>query len=76
MNQNLDMLEKLFDIGDSFDANLKKNFLYSVIPGVLGLGGAVLFKFGFLPTVILNQAGLWLGLFNTTMPLLKGSNQK
>ncbi|VFN07075.1 MAG: Cu2+-exporting ATPase, partial [Candidatus Kentron sp. G] len=75
MDQGLTRLDPLFDLATGFNRNIDRTFTLTLIPAVIGLSGAFLLGFGLAPTVLLNVAGLLLGIGNSTMPLLEGPNQ-
>ena len=76
MNQNLTQLTKLFELVDEFEANMRLNFLATVIPGVICFGGIIFLNFGVIAACILFDLGLASGLSNAMSPLLKHSQEE
>lgn len=46
MDGDLNKLKTLFEISQSFEANMRTNYLTSMIPGAISLGGVFLFNMG------------------------------
>jgi heavy metal translocating P-type ATPase len=71
MDQSLNQLCKAFDIAKDFDANMSLGFAMTIIPGVIGLSGALLLHFGLVAPILLNNTGLAIGLGNAMLPMWK-----
>jgi heavy metal translocating P-type ATPase len=71
MDSNLKKLNQLFDIVDYFEKNMHNSYLTTLVPGVISLGGVLLFHLSILGAVILYYAGTVTGLTNSMLPLLK-----
>jgi len=69
MDQSLKQLEQIFEIASEFEANMKINFLITVIPQTIIIGGVFFLHFGLLSSIVLNQIGLLTGLGNAMLPL-------
>ncbi|MEM7536184.1 MAG: heavy metal translocating P-type ATPase [Chloroflexota bacterium] len=75
MNQNLPQIIQLLELTDQFENNMKKNFLATVIPGVICIGGVLFLNFGIVAACILFDLGLFAGLTNAMLPLRQQSTQ-
>lgn len=71
MSGNLKNLEELFKLGKEMQANLDKGLMATVVPGVVIIGGVFLFHAGVVSAVILNNCGLFAGVSNSMLPLVK-----
>lgn len=71
MDESLNKLCHLFELADEYKVNMKQTFGAVLIPHALGLSGALLLHFGLFYSVILNQAGLFLGAGNAILPRLR-----
>jgi Cu2+-exporting ATPase len=71
MSGNLNNLEQLFDLGNQLESNLNVSLMATVIPGVIIVGGVFLLHAGVVSAVILNNCGLFAGVSNSMLPLLK-----
>ncbi|MDM8562322.1 heavy metal translocating P-type ATPase, partial [Candidatus Marithioploca araucensis] len=69
MDANLERLIDLLQITQALDENMKTNIIFSVIPGVLGIGSVFLFHLGFMTSVVLSMLGLFTGVTNTMRPI-------
>ncbi|NKB60832.1 MAG: heavy metal translocating P-type ATPase [Gammaproteobacteria bacterium] len=69
MDQGLNHLPFLFDLGDRFRKNMNISFGLVLMPMVVGAGGVFFLGFGVASTLALNFSGLCLGLANATTPL-------
>lgn len=71
MSGNLNNLEQLFDLGNQLESNLNVSLMATVIPGVIIVGGVFLLHAGIVSAVVLNNCGLFAGVSNSMLPLLK-----
>ena len=71
MDESLNQLPRAFDIARDFDANMRVSSLATIVPGIVGLTGALFFHFGMVAPIILNNLGLAVGLGNAMRPLWK-----
>ena len=70
MDGHLDQLEDVFRLAESYNDDIKVNFIFSVAPSLFYTAGAYLFHWTFLTAVIIQQASTVLGLYNVIRPLL------
>jgi heavy metal translocating P-type ATPase len=71
MDSHLNQLSHLFEIAESFNANMKNNLHLSIIPGFICLGGVFFLHFGIVTTILLYDASLLVGVWNAMLPSLK-----
>jgi P-type E1-E2 ATPase len=71
MDSNLNKLNQLFEMANDFEKNMHINYLTTIVPGAICLGGVLFFHLSILGAVILLYAGTATGLTNTMLPLLK-----
>jgi len=71
MDSNLNKLNQLFEMANSFENNIHINYLTTIIPGTISLGGVLFFHLSVLGAIILFYSGRMVGLTNTMLPLLK-----
>jgi len=71
MDGDLTKLKSLFVISNSFEANMHTNYLTSMIPGVITLGGVFLFHMGIVGSMVVYFSAKMVGLTNTMLPLVK-----
>lgn len=69
MNANLAQLPDLLDLGQRFGKNMDMNLAWSIIPGVVMIGGIFIFHASFLSVIGLMNAGLAVGVANAMLPL-------
>ena len=75
MDGNLIKLKSLFEISKSFEANMRNNYLTSIIPGVICLGGVFLFHMGVVGGLVVYFTAKMIGLTNSMLPLVKYENK-
>ncbi len=68
MDKGLVHLNILFDLATDFNRNMDKSLNYMITPSIIGLGGIFLLGFGLSQTLLLNLAGLALGVNNALHP--------
>ena len=73
MDGSLARLPMLFDIAHEMEANMNNNFVLSVAPGAICIAGAFLLHFGMTAAMFTFFSGLFLGIGNSMMPLLRHS---
>ncbi|MGH8475907.1 MAG: heavy metal translocating P-type ATPase [Methylococcales bacterium] len=71
MDGTLVPLNQLFKITDEFERTMRNNFLLSIAPGIINIGGVYLLDFGVAASMILFYIGTTAGLPNTILPLLR-----
>lgn len=69
MDANLATLPDLLDLGQRFESNMDMNLAWSIIPGIVMMGGIFFFHASFLTVVGLMNAGLAAGVANAMLPL-------
>ncbi len=74
MDGDLNKLKSLFEITKAFEANMRTNYLTSMVPGVVCLGGVFLFHMGVVGGLVVSYTGKMVGLMNTMLPLVKHEN--
>ncbi len=74
MDGDLNKLKSLFEIANAFEANMRTNYLTSIVPGVICLGGVFLFHMGVVGGLVVFYSGKMIGLTNTMLPLVKHEN--
>ena len=74
MDGDLTKLKSLFEISKSFEANMRTNYLTSMIPGVITLGGVFLFHMGIIGSMVVYFSAKMAGLTNAMLPLVKHDN--
>ena len=71
MDNSLKQLPYLFELGEEFNRHLNSNFMMTIVPQMICIGGTLLFHWSFFTAVIFN-ATLWLPqLTNVMLPLYK-----
>ncbi len=70
MDGDLDQLAHLFELAEAYNKNIHVNFLISVIPSAVYLGGAWLFSWPFATAILIQQSTTLLALYNIMRPLL------
>ena len=71
LDESLEQLCRVFDLAERFDSNMRLSFAMTIVPSILGLGGAFFAGFGLVQPILLNSAGLALGATNTMLPVMK-----
>ncbi|VFM95705.1 MAG: Cu2+-exporting ATPase [Candidatus Kentron sp. G] len=72
MDEGLSHLNAVFDLAESFNANMNRTFAILLLPAIIGVSGAFLLGFGLGTTVALNITALLAGIGNSMTPLLQG----
>jgi heavy metal translocating P-type ATPase len=76
MDGTLNHLELLFHLADEFENTMHTNFLTTIVPGVICIGGVYFLHFGIAMGMGLYYVGSAVGLSNTLMPLVKHQENK
>ncbi|MFM8444540.1 MAG: heavy metal translocating P-type ATPase [Methylococcus sp.] len=71
MEGDLRHLPDLFEYARGFHANTNRAFAISVVPTVIGIGGALFLHFTMVHTAFLALGSIFLGLGNAMLPLLR-----
>ncbi len=71
MDQTLGQLITLYDLAKDLEAKMKQNFLFSVVPGVICIGGVYLFHWGIVAAALIGYVSLGLGVGNAMLPALQ-----
>jgi len=70
MDSTLGQLPGLFTLADEFAANMRVNLVASMVPGIVGIAGTLLFGWGMAICVFLMQTSTPVGVYNALKPLL------
>ncbi len=76
MDGTLNHLEELFQVADEFENTMHTNFLITIVPGVICIGGVYFLRFGVATGMGLYYVGMAIGLSNTLLPLVKHQENK
>ena len=76
MDGDLKKLKSLFEISRFFEANMRTNYLTSIIPGAITLAGVFLFNMGLAGSMLVYFSSKMLGLTNAMLPLVKHENKQ
>ncbi|MEM7179587.1 MAG: heavy metal translocating P-type ATPase [Spirochaetota bacterium] len=68
MDESLRQLPFLFELSNSLEKNIKVNFITTMIPGFMCIGGVYLFHIGALAATLIKQSFLAIGLANSMLP--------
>lgn len=71
MDGTLNPIELLFQLANEFEETMHTNFLTTIIPGVICIGGVYILHFGIAMGIGLYYVGGAIGMSNTLMPLVK-----
>jgi len=71
MDGHLNQLVPLFDLGQEFSRNMRTNYIESLIPGTLSIGGVYLLGFTITTTMTINYVLLNAAIFNAMWPALR-----
>jgi len=74
MDSDLKKLKSLFEISGFFEANMRTNYLTSMIPGVFTLAGVFFFHMGVVGGLVVYYSAKIVGLTNAILPLVKHEN--
>lgn len=76
MDGSLIKLEKLFEIGHEFDANLKQSLLITLMPNAAAIGGLLFFHIGIFVPLFLYYLGMGMGVANAMLPMVRETQRK
>ncbi len=76
MEGDLKKLKSLFEISSFFEANMRTNYLTSIIPGAITLAGVFLFNMGLAGGMLVYYSSKIVGLTNAMLPLVKHENKQ
>lgn len=71
MDQSLKHLPQLFDIADEFAANLQRGFVSAIVPGLINVGGILLFHWGLYVAMFISYSALLNNLGIAAWPAIK-----
>jgi len=71
MDGTLKHLENLFQLSDEFEDTMHTNFLTTIVPGIICIGGVYFLHFGLAASVTTYYLGSGVGLSNSLLPLVK-----
>ncbi len=74
MDGDLAKLKALFKIAQSFEINMRNNYINSVLPGIITLGGVFLYGMGIAGAMGIYFTAKLIGLASTMHPLIKHRN--
>jgi Cu2+-exporting ATPase len=70
MDGSLNKLEKMFDIAQELEANMKSNLLISTVPSAICLSGIVFLHWGLVAGITITTSAMLAGIANSLRPLL------
>ncbi|NJO18534.1 MAG: hypothetical protein HC877_23230 [Thioploca sp.] len=70
MDGTLNHLEQLFQLTDEFEQVMHTNFLTTLVPGVICIGGVYILHFGLAASMVTYYLGSAVGLSNSLLPLV------
>ncbi len=76
MDGDLKKLKSLFEISRFFEANMRTNYLTSIVPGAITLVGVFLFNMGLVGSMLIYFSAKMVGLTNAMLPLIKHENKQ
>ncbi len=76
MDGDLTKLKSLFEISNFFEANMRTNYLTSIIPGAIILMGVFIFNMGLVGSMLIYFSSKMVGLTNAMLPLVKHKNKQ
>lgn len=76
MDNSLKKLITLWEIAQELDSNLKRSIVFTILPGVICIGGVYFAHFGLASAVALYNIGLAVSLANALWPLIKHERAK
>jgi Cu2+-exporting ATPase len=71
MDGTLNHMEQLFQLADEFEETMHTNFLTTIVPGVICIGGVYFLHFGIAMGMGLYYVSTAVGVSNTLWPLVK-----
>jgi len=76
MDGTLNHIEQLFQLADEFENTMHTNFLTTIVPSVICIGGVYFLHFGIAMGMAIYYIGSVAGFSNTLMPLVKHQDEK
>jgi len=76
MDSTLTQLPALLTLADEFAANMRTNLIASMVPGIVGIAGTLLFGWGMTICVLLTQTSTPVGIYNALKPMLDEQKEK
>ncbi|MEK8021040.1 MAG: heavy metal translocating P-type ATPase [Candidatus Parabeggiatoa sp.] len=76
MDGTLKHLENLFQLSDEFEDTMHTNFLTTIVPGLICIGGVYFLHFGLAASVTTYYLGSGVGLSNSLLPLVKHQDEQ
>jgi len=76
MDGTLSHLADIFEISNNLDSNLQNSLKLSIAPGVIKIGGLLLFNFGILTAIIIDATLTFVGVGNSILPLIGIEHEK
>ena len=70
MDESLNELVQLFDLGEHFKTNMKKGFWITFLPNMAAAAGVLFLHSGLVPSIVLYYTSVALGAGNSMRPLL------
>jgi heavy metal translocating P-type ATPase len=71
MDQSLNHLPTLFDIADEFATNLQRGFVSAIVPGMINIGGILIFQWGIYGSMLIAYLALLNNLGIAAWPAVK-----
>jgi len=71
MDGSLKQLVQLFDMAKSYNHNVKRSLVMTLLPTTTAVGGILFLNFGIATSVVLYYLGLAAGMSNAAFPILK-----
>lgn len=71
MDGTLNHLRTVFQLSDEFENTMHNNFLTTIVPGVICIGGVYFLHFGLPTSMAIYYMGSAVGLSNSLLPLVK-----
>ncbi len=71
MDESLNQLSRLFELSSEFDSNVRSTFAGIAIPCAFSGFGIFFLGFGIVSSVIITQIGLYTGILNAMVPLIR-----
>jgi len=71
MDGSLSQLNKLFELADNLNHNMKGSLVSGILPGVITISGAFFFHFSIISAIVLYNVGLVAGVANAMLPMIK-----
>ncbi|MEM7134599.1 MAG: hypothetical protein AAF702_50505 [Chloroflexota bacterium] len=68
-------LTKLLELAEEFEKNMRINFISSIAPNVLLVGGTFVFGWGLVTSIIIQQTTSVIAMYNSIRPLLQNNEE-